>query len=69
MAKINWRERPSLLLEYYIENASVEYGKSTALRWADEIAAFEERLQVYPTSYSPERLLCAKKLFIGVAIL
>ena len=57
MAKIIWRERPSQLLEYYIDNACGEYGKSTALKWAEEIATFEARVRRFPTSYSPERLL------------
>lgn len=62
MAKIDWRERPSLLLEQYIDNAIIEYGKSTALRWTEEIAAFEKRAKSWPTSYSPESLLRGKEI-------
>jgi plasmid stabilization system protein ParE len=62
MAKINWRERATLLLEDYIENASVEYGKTTAQRWVEEIAAFEDRVRQYPFSYSPEQLLLGKDI-------
>ena len=60
MAKIDWTDIFSMQLESYIDNASIEYGKSTALRWVKEIAAFEHRLQLYPTSYSPEPLLKGK---------
>ena len=62
MAKINWRERTTLLLEDHIDNANVEFGKTTALRWAEEIAAFEERVSQYPSSYSPEQLLLGKDI-------
>lgn len=62
MAKIDWRERPSQFLEYYIDNAIIEYGKSTALRWAEEIAAFEKRVKSWPTSYTPESLLHGKEI-------
>ena len=62
MAKIEWTVNFMKLLDYYIENASVEYGKSTAMRWADEVAAVEQRLKSYPTSYTPESLLSDKDL-------
>ena len=62
MAKINWRGRTTLLLEGYIDNASVEFGKTTALRWAEEIAAFEDRVREYSSSYSPEQLLQGKDI-------
>ena len=61
MAKIDWTDKFLHQLNHYIDNASIEYGKSTARRWAEEVAAFEERLKVYPTSYSPERLLRDKE--------
>lgn len=61
MAEIIWRKRPLSLLANYIDNANADYGKSTALKWASEVAAFEERVRLYPTSYSPERLLNGKK--------
>ena len=35
----------------------MEYGKSTAMRWKDEISAFEERVRIFPESYTPEELL------------
>ena len=57
MAKIDWTEGFLQQLDYYIDNAIIEFGKSTALRWAHEIAAFEHRLESFPTSYSPEPLL------------
>lgn len=61
MAKIIWRTRPTQLLEGYIENASMKFGKSTALRWAEEVAAFEDRVRLYPTSYTQEALLVGRK--------
>lgn len=62
MAKIEWTVNFMQQLNYYIENASIEYGKSTAMRWADEVAAIEQRLKIYPTSYTPESLLADKNL-------
>lgn len=61
MAKIVWTEKFHQQLDYYIGNASIEYGKTTALRWVDEIAAFEHRVSLFPTSYTPEELLRGKK--------
>lgn len=60
MAKIIWRKRPSLLLDIFIDHASEEFGKSTALRWAEEVAAFENRVRQYPYSYAPESLLVGR---------
>ena len=70
MAKIIWRKRPLQLLDYYIGNALEEYGRSTALKWAEEIAIMEQRLTKYPSSYTPESLLLGKKrLFRGCHIM
>lgn len=63
MAKINWTERFQQELDSYIGHASMEFGKSTALKWAEEIATFEDRVKEWPTSYSPEGLLLGKKVF------
>ena len=57
MAKIDWTPRFLRLLYSYIDNASIEYGQSTANKWAEEVYAFEQRVESYPTSYSPEHLL------------
>lgn len=62
MAKIEWTEGFLQQLNSYIGNASIEFGKTTALRWAKEIAAFEHRLESFPTSYSTEPLLHDKEL-------
>ena len=70
MVKIVWTKRFLWLMDYYIGNASIEYGSSTAKKWAEEIAAFEHRLQLHPTSYTPERLLVEKdKLYRGCHIM
>ena len=70
MVKIVWTKRFLRLMDYYIGNASIEYGSSTAKKWAEEIAAFEHRLQLHPTSYTPERLLVEKdKLYRGCHIM
>jgi len=50
------------LLYRYIDNASIEYGQSTANKWAEEVYAFEHRVESYPTSYSPEGLLKGKSI-------
>lgn len=60
MAKVDWTERFQQQLDSYIGNASIEFGKSTALRWANEIASFEHRVSLFPTSYTPEDLLRGK---------
>ena len=61
MAKIIWRKRPLQLLDYYIGNASEEFGQSTARKWAEDVEAFEDRVKRYPLSYPPERLLRGKE--------
>jgi len=60
MAKVNWSPRFLQLLNDYIDNASIEYGRSTAVKWAEEIAIIEDRVKLYPTSYTPESLLAGK---------
>lgn len=62
MAKINWHNNAIILLDCYIGNASIEFGKSTAKRWKTEIAAFEERVRFFPESYTPEELLRDKPI-------
>ena len=57
MAKIIWQAKASLLFEAYVENAVVEFGKSTAQRWQQERKDIEWRLEHYPMSYPPEDLL------------
>ena len=57
MAQIIWNTSSSLLLEKYIDNALVEFGKTTAIRWAEAVAAFEYRVSRHPTSYPTEELL------------
>ncbi len=57
MAKIIWHENVLILLDEHINYAYLEFGKSTALRWKTEIAAFEERVKLFPESYPPEELL------------
>ena len=62
MAKIDWTPRFLRLLYRYIDNASIEYGTSTANKWAEEVSVFEHRIESYPTSYSPEGLLKGKSI-------
>ena len=57
MAKIKWHFKAKQLFRNYVENASIEFGKSTAIRWQRERQTIEWRLERYPTSYPPERLL------------
>ena len=45
------------VLDYYIGSAGIEFGRSTAMKWAEEIATFEYRVKLHPTSYTPESLL------------
>ena len=61
MAKIDWTTKFLKLLDANISYASIEFGHSTAIRWAEEIAVFEDRVQDNPTSYAPESLLSGKK--------
>ena len=62
MAEIVWEDNAVELLDDYIGNASVEFGKSTAIKWAEEIEAFEHRVSLFPTSYTPESLLRSRKI-------
>ena len=57
MVKIIWHDQALQLLHEYIEYALAEFGKSTALRWKQEISVFEKRVLLYPESYTPEPLL------------
>ena len=61
MATIEWTDKFLKLLDLHIDYAKKEYGRSTAKRWAEEMAVIEERLRFYPTSYTPESLLAGKK--------
>ena len=61
MAKIDWTVGFLRQMDERIGYASMEFGKFTANRWAEEIAAIEQRLKAYPTSYPPEGLLHGKK--------
>ena len=54
MAKIDWTAKFLRQLDANIGYASIEYGHATAIRWAEEIAAFENRVQKHPTSYTIE---------------
>lgn len=60
MAKIIWTTDFEQQLDHYISNAGIEYGRSTAKKWAKEVAAIEQRLRSYPTSYTPESLLLGR---------
>ena len=57
MAKINWHEKAKQEFRDYVENANIEFGKSTGRRWLKERKDIEWRLERYPTSYTPEPLL------------
>jgi len=61
MAKIIWTEKFHQELDSYIGNAGLEFGKTTAFKWVEEIAAFEHRASIFPTSYTPESLLQGKE--------
>ncbi|MBR6841757.1 MAG: hypothetical protein IKM77_05590 [Prevotella sp.] len=57
MAKIKWHDLASMMLDYHVGYASLEYGKSTAMRWKTEVAAIEDTVSRYPEAYPPEELL------------
>ena len=57
MAKIEWHYKAKLLFRDYVENANIEFGKSTGRRWLKERLDIEWRLERYPVSYPPEELL------------
>jgi plasmid stabilization system protein ParE len=57
MAKIKWHDEATMQLKNHISYALEEYGKSTALRWKKEVTAFEERVRLFPESYTPEEHL------------
>jgi plasmid stabilization system protein ParE len=62
MAKIDWTPQFFQRLDEHLEYAATEFGKATAMRWATEIASFEDRVKQYPTSYTLESLLSGKKM-------
>lgn len=49
------------MLDERIAYAGVEFGKSTAKRWLNEIAHIEARISLMPMSFTPEPLLAGKK--------
>ena len=57
MAKTIWEDKAKNEFLTYVENAALEFGASTAKRWQKERLEIEWRLEQYPTSYSPEKLL------------
>lgn len=57
MAKIVWHVKATKVFSDYVENASLEFGSKTARRWQKERKAIEWRLERYPSSYPPEKLL------------
>ena len=57
MVKIIWHDNATIMLGYHLEYARIEFGESTMKRWKTEIAAFEERVKLFPESYPPESLL------------
>lgn len=57
MAKIIWKKKTENLLNAFIDNAVFEFGKTTAIKWAEEVAAFENRVRTFPESYPLEELL------------
>ena len=61
MAKVIWEDDAIAVLLEYIENARIEFGASTVKRWQKERKDIEWRLERYPTSYTPEKLLLRKK--------
>lgn len=63
MAVIEWTPSAWQAYNDYLENARMEYGRMTALRWEKEMLHIYERLNLYPASYTPETLLKAKKNF------
>lgn len=66
MAKVIWEDEAIAALLKYIENARIEFGVSTVKRWQKERKDVECRLERYPTSYTPERLLLGnKRLYRG----
>lgn len=61
MAKIIWHNKAKQLFSEYVDNAIIEFGKSTGRRWLKERKDIVWRLERYPTSYSPECLLRDKE--------
>ena len=57
MAVIEWQPSAWQLFNDYLENARIAFGQKTGRKWENEIAVLYEQLKVYPTSYTPERLL------------
>ncbi len=61
MAKIIWQKRANRVLDERLRYSSIEFGKTTVKRWANEIAHVEARISSMPTSFTPEPLLANKK--------
>lgn len=61
MVKIKWLKKASRVLDEHLVYASVEFGKSTAKRWINEVAHVEAQIASMPTSYTKEPLLVGKK--------
>ena len=60
MAKIKWHDLASMMLDYHVGYASLEYGKSTAMRWKTEVAAIEDTvhfMDIWDSRMKPETLI------------
>ena len=60
MVTIKWEPSAWQLFNDYIENAKIEFGKKTGLRWVNDALHIYERLQLFPESYPPEELLLGR---------
>ena len=57
MAAIDWHEGVWQLFNDHVDYARFEFGKKTANKWLKEMAEIDNRLRMYPESYTPEPLL------------
>ena len=61
MAVVKWRKQAWQLFNKYVEHARLEFGEKTARKWLTESSVIYDRLQKYPTLYTPENLLVGKR--------
>ena len=57
MAEVRWMPRAKSELRERLTYARMEFGETTANRWADSIKRIEHQLSIMPESFTPEPLL------------
>ena len=62
MVVVKWHEYAWQLFNDHVDFARYEFGRKTSEKWIDEMVSIDKRLRLFPESFSPEPLLCDRKV-------